>query len=77
MLAKDLDRKSDSQDGACGGEGGQGSRRSDQVDWNMSGVVLPILIIHLMGDLYATHSVSWHSNWSILGANGLSEMRAV
>ena len=43
----------------------------------MSGVVLPILIIHLMGDLYATHSVSWPSNWSILGANGLSEMRAV
>ena len=43
-MAKDVDRKSVSQGGDR--EGGQGSRRFDQVDRNMSGVVLPILIIH-------------------------------
>ena len=42
-VAKDVNRKSVSQGGDR--DGGQGSRMLDQVDRNMSGVVLPILII--------------------------------
>ena len=72
-MAKDVDRKSVSQGGDR--EGGQGSRMLDQVDRNMSGVVLPILIIHPNVCCMRAIPLAGTLLISILGALGFFEMR--